>query len=116
MKGGPKTNWRREDAVEVVVNNNNPSEAVTNNNNPNQPLIHSNGKYAFHNASVQYNLRWEFIKENKKTRFRPRKVSRKKEVKENTLSTKKATKKRRKNFLVESVFSYFFFLLSRFLL
>ena len=43
--------------------------------------------------------RWEFIKENKKVRkqekrcFRPRK---RKEKKENTLSTKKAIKKKRK--------------------
>ena len=35
-------------------------------------------------------LRWDFMKENKKTRFRPRKQSRKK--KENTLSTKRVRK------------------------
>ena len=69
-------------------------------------------------------LRWEFLKENKKTRFRPRKWSRKKErkhalgqesdqekkrknincqekKKENTLSTKKATKKKRKTVFTE---------------
>ena len=42
--------------------------------------------------------RWEFIKENKKTRIRARKRSRKKEKKKekNTLSTKKTIKKKRK--------------------
>ena len=44
---------------------------------------------------VALKQRWKFIKENKKTRFRPRKRSRKK--KENSLSTKKAIKKKRKN-------------------
>ena len=42
--------------------------------------------------SLADQLRWEFIKENKKTRFRSTKRSRKKE---NTLSTKKAIKKKR---------------------
>ena len=42
------------------------------------------------------NQRWEFIKENKKTHFRPRKRSRKNEKKkENTLSTMKAIKEKR---------------------
>ena len=60
-------------------------------------------------------LRWVFIKENKKTRTRPRKQSRKQEKKkENKNSTKKAIKKKRKNFLfflitflVEFLFSCF---------
>ena len=63
-------------------------------------------------------LRWEFMKENKKTPFRPRKGSKKKEKKtttvkkrkENTLSIKKATKKEEKTFLVECAFFLKFFL------
>ena len=67
--------------------------------------------------------RWEFIEENKKVRKQENTLSTKKAIKkkkkENTLSTKKAIKKRRENdndqekkfflnFLVESVFSFFF--------
>ena len=64
-------------------------------------------------VAILHDLRWEFIKENKTLRKQ-----------ENTLSTKKATKKRRQKnflfffivFLVESVFSFSFSLFSCFLL
>ena len=48
--------------------------------------------------------RWEFIKENKKTRFRPRNRLRKK--KENTILTKKATKKKEKKNLFFLIVSW----------
>ena len=91
---------------------------------PNKQLNYDNGAKSPEYRVQFQGQRWEFIKENKKTRFRPRKKENKRV---NTLSTKKktingqeimkentlSTKKKKKLFfliflLVESVFSFSF--------
>ena len=89
-------------------------------------IIGSLGSYASNNTTTFHDQRWKFIKENKKTRFPPRKKGKKRKhvltqekskrlKKENTLTTNKKRKKKHLDHVIDQVkkqdLTFFFYLL-----